>query len=130
MLGSISDALAAGFGVTLVGLFITYKITTGSLKSEIADHKNTIADQKVMMAEYKTTVKDLEDVIDKQNKALKDIEVDYNASLVELDEWKNKPAEIRYKTIYEKIPAEVNMTRGNCEDTSKFIDALRGINLN
>ena len=63
-------------------------------------------------------VSDLESSIDIQNQTIEDQRIDYEKRL--------KVYETAVpRTVY--IPADVNMTRGNCDDVENLIDGIRNI---
>jgi hypothetical protein len=64
--------------------------------------------------------------IDTQNKAIEDIKVDLNATLFELEEWKAKPAIIRYKII-EKI---IKVKSNECKDINDTLNSVKLIDFN
>jgi hypothetical protein len=70
------------------------------------------------------------------NSALEDQTYKIDANKIELekaladrDKWKNKPKEVKFKYIYESIPAEVNLTRSNCEDVSNLLNSYNGLSI-
>jgi hypothetical protein len=64
-----------------------------------------------------------------QNRKVKQLGTDYNATVVELEEWKAKPPVVKYRTIYEAAK-DVNLSQGDCNATSDLIDSLKLIDLN
>lgn len=68
--------------------------------------------------------------IDLQNLAIQGLSADYDKAKNELDEWKRKPPQVKYKTIYKRIPVEVNATRSDCKDIKGILNAVKEMEIN
>ena len=62
-----------------------------------------------------------------QNKEIHSQSVELDKNKAMLEEWKNKPAELRYKVIYKNIPTYIDTKEESCENTEIIIDAVRSI---
>ena len=67
--------------------------------------------------------------ISSQNEKIKKYELDIQAKEKELLEWQNKPAKVKYKTIYRDIVKDSNLT-GECDEVKSIINSIPSINLN
>ena len=65
-----------------------------------------------------------------QNTAIDELTLDVTSKKAELEGWQNKPAEIRYNTIYKKVPVYVNIKEETCENTKAVIDVARQYDFN
>lgn len=63
-----------------------------------------------------------------QNNVIEEVKIDYESRLAELKAWEDKPAEIRYNTIYKYIDREVIKNEDSCENTKAVISGVRSIN--
>ena len=65
----------------------------------------------------------LEASILKQNLSIKLLEVDYNKSISDFNNWKSKPLKVKYKTIYKYREVKSN----DCNTTKDIVNAVRSI---
>lgn len=66
--------------------------------------------------------------LDIQTQSIESIKSDYE---VKINEFKNKPAKVRYEVIYRDILKDVNTTKGDdCNEVKQVIDNIRHINFN
>jgi len=79
---------------------------------------NNVYDLKEDKRQLETQKQDLIKAIERQNKEIEFITVEYEKRLLEYDD-------LEPRTIY--IPADINMTRGNCNDVKNIIDVIRNI---
>ena len=93
------------------------------LKEQVVVLQSKLHKAKLLSKQY-------EIVITRQNMAVKNISADYNRTMKELEEWKTKPPEIRYNTIYKYIPRKVVESEDSCENTKNYLDAVRSIDIN
>lgn len=95
-----------------------------SLKSEIKDletknlkTENKLAHEKVQSILYESTLK-------AQNMQIRNNKVERQKRIKELNEWKSKPAKIRYQVIYKN--REV-IKSNDCKDINNTINNIRTI---
>lgn len=75
-------------------------------------------------------IQELNTSLNNQNKKYQILNDDYNQILINLEAWKVKPAEIKYKIIYRDIIKEVPLDSNTCKDVSSVLDSIRTIDLN
>lgn len=66
----------------------------------------------------------LKSVIDEQNDAIEQVAAQYADKVDAYNRLANKPAEIRYKTVYKEVPALIKNSN-ECEDIKKLLDEIR-----
>lgn len=93
-----------------------------NLKNEIKDLELEIAQLNSKYATKNIELERLENVIATQNKAIAELKANEKEHLAKLEEWKNKPAKIKYKYIRETIPEKKS---NDCEDIKAVIDNVR-----
>lgn len=120
MIPNLFQYLSAGLGVALFALGLAYYIETASLERDLALSQRDYAD-------CKTERNGFIAALEFQSQEIMDLAVDYNASMNDLEIWRNKTPEVKYEKIYKYIPQEINLTRGECNDTKQLIDAIRHI---
>ena len=120
MLSSVWQYVSGALGAMLLMLGIYTYMTVNGLKLELAD---TQTDVVVAKADYNMCRAS----VDEQNGKIEKLGVDYDGAVKKLSEWKKKPAEIRYNTIYKYISREVVNNEESCENTKRAIDAIRHI---
>lgn len=110
------------FAVALafVGTIGFYKITIGNLEAEVA-----LLERSAVVKEF--SLDDCKKAIKIQNSAIASMNDVIVEKKEKLDNWKAKPAEIRYNTVYEKIYVYVdkNSTTGKCDELKNVIDGIR-----
>ena len=67
--------------------------------------------------------------ISSQNEKIEKYELDIQSKEKELLEWQNKPAKVKYETIYKEIVRDNNLT-GECDEVKSIINSIPNINLN
>lgn len=118
----------------LIAAAIAYYIF--SLKSSIEDLERTNKDLSVQLLESKAneklkdaSISNLKNSIEKSNEALNSIKADNEKLNKEILVWKNKPAEIKYKTqIVEKLIKDTNASNANGEACLLFMDNVSKLN--
>lgn len=123
MMFGIRDYAIAGLSIAIVVLWGWTSIEIGSLEDEVRILE-------LEATELNMNITSLKGGIDTQNSKIEKMKADREENLAELEIWKSKPAEIRYNTIYKKIPEYIDMRVENCEQTKTIIDAARSINFN
>jgi len=96
-----------------------------SLRIEIKDLQVEVAEMKSKYDSKSFEVERLEAVIETQNKAINELKVSEEKHLAELEEWKNKPAEVKYKYIKDIIYKDKEVKSNDCEDIKAVIDNVR-----
>lgn len=107
-----------------------------SLTSEISDLEDTVTSKNLKISELekdKMALKferdDFESALDSVNKEIERMAVNEEKALSELEEWKNKPPEVKYKTIYRDIPQKVEVyKKGDCKDGLELNRAISEMN--
>lgn len=61
--------------------------------------------------------------LDRQNEKISSMEIDIEDRKAKYQELLNQPPEIRYKTVYEKVP-NIEVKSDECEDIKKLIDSI------
>lgn len=110
--------ISAGLGAMLLGGQLYYK-------TEIAEAKLEVIKVNLQLNTCMNNKKTLESSIDYRNGVIRQNEIDYNKSMVELDIWKNKPDVVRYETIY-KYTRDINLS-GECNGTIDTLNAISNI---
>lgn len=119
---NIFEYVSGGLALLLVGTGVYNKLEVSGLENEAAMIKTELIECKYRSNAYKLS-------LNNQTKAIEALRVDYNISLVELEEWRVKPPKFRYKTIYEYIP-KIEYIKGDCNDTKELINSISTINYN
>ena len=120
MFPNLFQYLSAALGVAILALGSGYYIETTSLERDLALSQRDYADCKIERNGFISA-------LEFQSQEITELEVDYNSSIIDLEMWRSKPPDIKYKTVYKYIPQEVNLTRGECNDTKQLIGAIRHI---
>ena len=120
MVLGMTEYIAAGAAALFAGTIITYEINVNGLE------KDLLACGKEK-AELQLSVEKFRDALTVQNKAIDNLKIDYDLAIIELEDWKSKPAEVKYKYIYETVVKEINVTRGDCNDTTLLIESIKHI---
>ena len=89
--------------------------------NEIKSLQKTLVDKEVEISNEKANNTTLRSSIKDQNQKIAEHENNYEAKLKELQEWKNKPAEIKY----EKINKYIKVKSNECKDIKTIINDIR-----
>ena len=101
--------------ITMKYISLTSEIKRQSI--EIEKKTKTIADLEMDKMGLKFERDNFEATIDTVNAKIELLATNEAKAIKDLEEWKSKPAEIKYETIYKTIPKEViKYKEGNCED--------------
>jgi len=111
----------------LMVALIVLKGWTGVVISDLEEEVTQLTTELVVVNNNATR---LRNSIAVQNTAIDKLTLDITTRSIELEEWRNKPAEIRYNTIYKEIPAYVDMRKESCENTKAIIDVARNYDFN
>ena len=95
-----------------------------SLSSEISDLESTVSKNTLKISELekdkmglKFERDDFEQALENVNAEIDRMSVNEEKNLEELAKWKNRPPEIKFKTIYKEIPQKVEVyKKGECKD--------------
>jgi len=124
MLGipNIFEYVSGGLALLLIGTGVYNKLEVSGLENEVSKMQIELLECKSQAELYKVS-------LNNQTKAIEALRVDYNTSVIELEEWKIKPPEFRYETIYKYIP-KIEYIKGDCNDTKELINSISTINYN
>ena len=122
-MGAIWQYVSGFLGAVLVALGIYTYMTVNGLKLELSETRVSVVTAK---ADYNMC----RSAVGKQNNKIAAVQVDYSEAVKKLDQWKAKPVEIRYNTIYKYIPRKVVENEDTCENIKLYIDAIRHIDYN
>ncbi len=117
-----TEYIAMAVAAVMAGTIGFYKFTISELEAEVALLQKSAVVTKFNYDDCKRS-------IDTQNKAVTAMNDIIIEKTNKLDNWKAKPAEIRYNTIYKDIYIYVdrNNTTGECNETKNVIDGIRHI---
>ena len=115
------------FGVLIVSVISALYFYVYSLKTDIKDLQLQVSQMEITVINKKLEVERLETSIISQNKYIESLEANKTKNLAELEKWKNKPAEVRYKTIYETIYKDKEIKSNECKDIKTMLDNVRSI---
>ena len=103
----------------LIGAYIyDLKQDINDLTLDVVNTQNKLLNEQVQSSLYKVS-------LEKQSLLIEQIQTDYNASIVKLNKWKAKPAEVRYEVIYKTINKELKSNE--CKDVTNSIDTIKSI---
>ena len=119
---NVFEYISGGLALLLVGTSVYNKIEVSGLENEKVNIQLELSDCKAQSSLYKMS-------LDDQTAIIELVRVDYQASLLELEEWRKKPEVVKYETIYKYIP-KVEYVKGDCNDTKLLIDSIGNINYN
>jgi len=98
-----------------------------TLKADIHELTANVQEMTIRASVCATEALTLQATIDSSNARLKVATASVAANNAKLKAWREKPPEVRYNTIYKMIPAKVRSNKDSCENTSKYIDAIRHV---
>lgn len=107
---------------TLIIAFIGMYLYTDALKKEVSDLNTSLNTATSLLAVEKANNVTLKAALDFQNTEIEKNKIDLDEKKKELDEWKNKPPNIKYKTI-EKIIKQGDSNE--CENIKNMLDDIR-----
>lgn len=102
-----------------LAIFIVFIISLMMLYINSLRAENKILNTDLILANAKNVT--LNASIDYQNQKINKNRVDLEKNLKELEEWKNKPPDIKYQTVIKFKEVKSN----ECEDIKNTIDAIR-----
>lgn len=107
---------------TLIIAFIGMYLYADALKKEVSDLNTSLNTATSLLAVEKANNVTLKAALDFQNIEIEKNKIDLDEKKKELDEWKNKPPNIKYKTI-EKIIKQGDSNE--CENIKNMLDDIR-----
>jgi len=108
----------------VVALLIGLYFYVHSLKVQIAGLRNDLKDSYIELANSRLEGSRYKAALDKQSSKIEMLELDKQKADKKLAEWKAKPAEIRYNTIYKIRKIKSN----DCKKLHEQISAVKRIN--
>jgi len=118
-----SGALA----LLLVVTTIYYEFKTSGYEVDIKTLEGDISVISMKSSENRNNYTKCKRELKLSNARVDSLEGDVVKVTDELEVWRNKPAVIKYKY---RLPEDINMTRGDCNETKRLLDAIRTIDLN
>ena len=109
-------------GVIVIAVFLIGGAYTYFIKSELEKVQASYLDQGKELAIEKANSITAKATIESQNNAIESQKVEYSEKLQELEDWKNKPSEVKYKEVIKYKEVKSN----ECEDIKAVINSMRG----
>ena len=107
---------------TLIIAFVGMYMYADTLKKEVSDLNTSLNTATSLLAVEKANNVTLKAALDFQNTEIEKNKIDLDEKKKELEEWKNKPPDIKYKTI-EKIIKQGDSNE--CENIKNMLDDIR-----
>ncbi len=107
---------------TLIIAFIGMYLYADSLKKEVSDLNTSLNTATSLLAVEKANNVTLKVALSSQNIEIEKNKINLSKKVQELEEWKNKPPNIKYKTI-EKIIKQGDSNE--CENIKNMLDDIR-----
>lgn len=107
---------------TLIIAFIGMYLYADALKKEVSDLNTSLNTATSLLAVEKANNVTLKAALSSQNIEIEKNKIDLDEKKKELEEWKNKPPNIKYKTI-EKIIKQGDSNE--CENIKNMLDDIR-----
>lgn len=114
-----NKSLLLGVAVTIV--FLIGGAYTYFIKSELEKVQAKFSEQGKELAIEKANNTVIKATIESQNNAIESQKVEYSEKLQELEDWKNKPSEVKYKEVIKYKEVKSN----ECEDIKNIINSMR-----
>ena len=123
----IKDYMLLTLGIIILGLLWSLN----NVQNELEDMTDARDKAKLEVGVGLANNVALRSAINAQNKRIRALRVVHANNLLELDKWKSKKPIIKYKTIYETVYKDRNITKEmSCEDIKKLSTSLDGFDLN
>jgi len=119
---NLFEYVSGGLALLLIGSGLYNKVEVSGLENDVAKTQIELLECKSQSRLYKLS-------LNNQTKMIEALRVDYNVSIMQLEEWRIKPPEFRYETIYKYIP-KIEYIKGDCNDTKALINSISTINYN
>lgn len=110
--------LVAGVVCTVLAGIVVY-LYIGNLRLEAK-----VSDLESDLVVCKTNNVTVKSALDRQNEKIANMEIDLEERNAKYQELLNQPPEIRYKTVYEKVPS-IEVKSDECKEIKKLIDDIR-----
>lgn len=107
---------------TLIIAFVGMYMYADTLKKEVSDLNTSLNTATSLLAVEKANNVTLKAALSSQNIEIEKNKIDLDEKKKELEEWKNKPPNIKYKTI-EKIIKQGDSNE--CENIKNMLDDIR-----
>lgn len=107
---------------TLIIAFIGMYLYADALKKEVSDLNTSLNTATSLLTVEKANNVTLKAALSSQNIEIEKNKIDLDEKKKELEEWKNKPPDIKYKTI-EKIIKQGDSNE--CENIKNMLDDIR-----
>ena len=108
-------------GAIVIAVFLIGGAYTYFIKSELEKVQASYLDQGKELAIEKANSITAKATIESQNNAIESQKVEYSEKLQELEDWKNKPSEVKYKEVIKYKEVKSN----ECEDIKNIINSIR-----
>lgn len=112
--------------ILILSVFTLQHIKIQDLKTDIANLNTAIAYYEVELEKLRSSNDGYKRSINVQNEAINTLAINKTELDKKLEEWQNKPAEIRYKKIYKMREVKSN----ECKDIKDTIDSIRNLDFN
>lgn len=119
MINGYIYAAAAGLAI---GYIVMTKMSLSDAETKIENLRTELLNAHNQMSSLKSSLKS-------SNKIIGDMQIDLETKDAELQEWRSKPAKIKYETIYRDVVRDTNLT-GECDEVKSLINSVSTINLN
>ena len=107
--------------VIAVGLVLGLYFYISSLKSDITELRMTIKDMNVELANEKLQSTRYKSALDSQNEHIKQLSANDTLLRAKLVKWKNKPATVKYGTIYKTKEVKSD----DCKEIKNRLDFVK-----
>jgi len=111
----------AMLAVIAVGLVFGLYFYISSLKSDITELRMTIKDMNVELANEKLQSTRYKSALDSQNEHIKQLSANDTLLRAKLVKWKNKPAIVKYETIYKTKEVKSD----DCKEIKNRLDFVK-----
>lgn len=113
----------------LAGIIVASLLWGGSLKVETIALESDLVDERKTVLERDREIIDLKKTIETSEKNYTTCSTSLTAQNEAIEKLRTTIANFKPKTVtetvYKYLPADTNVTRGNCEDTKTVIDFIR-----
>ncbi|KLE02203.1 hypothetical protein [Aliarcobacter butzleri] len=110
---------------TLIIAFIGIYIYADTLKSEVTTLNTSLNTTKSLLEVEKANNISLKASIDSRNIEIEKQKINLSKKMEELEEWKNRPPDIKYKEVIKYKEIKSN----ECKDIKNIIDSIRNISI-
>jgi len=124
MLAQFSMYKNAIVGGLILFLILGLYFYINSLKSDISELKLSVSKWQIKSVNAERESEMLRNSLTRQTQAIEALKANKAAALDKLSKWKEKPAIVKYKTIYKVVTKPSN----KCKDIKQSLDNIRQIN--